>query len=511
MASPTSSPYYSYNILPEGHIRLLKIDPAGDPAKLSRFDEDLRVSLTSVALSSAPKYVALSYTWGDASPFDANESLIFTKIQRCYPIYCADKLLLVTRNLRDALKRFQYIERLKHLDEKSKFVLKPGFGDMLQSQGLAVAQWYWIDSLCINQNDVQERSSQVGLMGNIYRQAHCTIVWLGEEDKYTRHAARAMLRLTEQYKALGRNVDVQNLLPPMDNAHSQSNTLEDAELISLMSLLARNWFRRLWVIQETFLSKNVTVFIGLITMSLDNFYVAGKYFNQKRAMTSLSRRLFALKESDPNVESIWTEAVLTAPNRLSVMAAVRHNIRYGDVFPDLLQILLITRVCEVSDERDRIYALIAIVEGLQSHGKPNIVPDYTLTPRDVFLHATCTIIQSQNDLLPLLWSSAKSLRSTQDLPSWCPDYSALTQEPMVEWIRTSFWSTKPVIKIVPQAILDVSAFRYDVVDRVVDPAPETRKRLDQDVMAAPHGHGPAAVLRLVLRRRADEPSARTLR
>lgn len=41
--------------------------------------------------------------------------------------------------------------------------------------------WFWIDSLCINQDNVHERSEQVALMGTLYQRAYRTLVWLGED------------------------------------------------------------------------------------------------------------------------------------------------------------------------------------------------------------------------------------------------------------------------------------------------------------------------------------------
>jgi hypothetical protein len=37
----------------------------------------------------------------------------------------------------------------------------------------------WIDQICINQNSVAEKSSQVELMGDVYSKAKQVIVWLG--------------------------------------------------------------------------------------------------------------------------------------------------------------------------------------------------------------------------------------------------------------------------------------------------------------------------------------------
>jgi hypothetical protein len=45
---------------------------------------------------------------------------------------------------------------------------------------------FWIDALCINQSDPQEKSHQVGFMGKIYSSAESVFVWLGLEDLYSR-------------------------------------------------------------------------------------------------------------------------------------------------------------------------------------------------------------------------------------------------------------------------------------------------------------------------------------
>lgn len=46
----------------------------------------------------------------------------------------------------------------------------------------------WIDSICINQEDVEERNSQVKIMGDIYKNASTVVIWLGASDDYTRIA-----------------------------------------------------------------------------------------------------------------------------------------------------------------------------------------------------------------------------------------------------------------------------------------------------------------------------------
>ena len=44
----------------------------------------------------------------------------------------------------------------------------------------------WVDALCINQNDIDERGWQVSIMGQIYKSALNVLVWLGEYKNASR-------------------------------------------------------------------------------------------------------------------------------------------------------------------------------------------------------------------------------------------------------------------------------------------------------------------------------------
>ncbi|KAK4173948.1 heterokaryon incompatibility protein-domain-containing protein [Triangularia setosa] len=43
-------------------------------------------------------------------------------------------------------------------------------------------QWIWIDQICINQQDDAEKSVQIGMIGDIYREAEVVTIWAGEGD-----------------------------------------------------------------------------------------------------------------------------------------------------------------------------------------------------------------------------------------------------------------------------------------------------------------------------------------
>jgi len=43
----------------------------------------------------------------------------------------------------------------------------------------------WVDALCINQHDLQEKSDQVRMMGEIYRRSWNVMVWVGPEKDFS--------------------------------------------------------------------------------------------------------------------------------------------------------------------------------------------------------------------------------------------------------------------------------------------------------------------------------------
>jgi hypothetical protein len=120
---------FEYQPLAPGHIRLIKVANLNLSGRL----RNQRVcQVTHHAVNEAPKYIAMSYTWGDG----AQPCEIFANGQR----------LTVTQNLQQALSAFT---------------------DILEQENLQI----WIDAICINQKDNLEKASQVQLMKSIYDNA----------------------------------------------------------------------------------------------------------------------------------------------------------------------------------------------------------------------------------------------------------------------------------------------------------------------------------------------------
>jgi hypothetical protein len=114
-----SLPPLKYEALPEStSFRVLKT--------LAILSTPMRFSLTIVSLESPPSYSALSYTWGSADP---NDDLTADYTEKIIVNGCT---VVITENLWGALK-----------------TIHSGEG------------YLWVDALCINQQDLVERSAQV--------------------------------------------------------------------------------------------------------------------------------------------------------------------------------------------------------------------------------------------------------------------------------------------------------------------------------------------------------------
>jgi Heterokaryon incompatibility protein (HET) len=174
----TETPSYTYEALSyAAHhhpIRLLKILPGIPSSQISceitpthlptssdpseRHGSEGRIDASEVPAN--PTYTALSYVWGDQA--DA------------VPIIVDGKELHVTRNL------FAFLTRHR---------------DCFLTNG-STSALFWIDAICIDQSNVDERSKQVEFMAEIYKKARNVLIWLGEETENTSTALDIAQKLT---------------------------------------------------------------------------------------------------------------------------------------------------------------------------------------------------------------------------------------------------------------------------------------------------------------------------
>ena len=198
-----------------------------------------------------PKYEALSYAWGE----ERSPTPVLVKSHGS-----KRKFIEVTQNLATALIY------LRHKSE---------------------ARILWIDALCINQEDMEERSSQVARMADIYRLAHRVVVWLGPESEEDR-SSEALSTL----RSIGSQIEVDWSTYEMratnqgDSSLADRNiplTLDQNSIKSLLMVISRPWFERLWVQQEIALAnEHAVLFCGHDSITRRHFMDALYCIRSKR-------------------------------------------------------------------------------------------------------------------------------------------------------------------------------------------------------------------------------------
>ena len=279
-------------------FRLLKIEPY-------LYENCLSCTLHHFDLQRSPNYSALSYRWGDST----------------------------TR------KRLVHVNKYEHsLHENLWSFLQQSWRD--KSFG-----YYWIDGLCIDQNNTKERSHQVRLMGKIYHNAEKVIIWLGNDKK-----GETALRELDESK------NYRNEVGEVDFASRQNEYRSYGH-----DLLAYDYWYRIWIIQEIALSRTAYVTCGGASMEIQNF--------QK-----------TISEVAFNSTSLWMSEGAFGRRMLHYLTQMQR----GSKLP-LWELLWRFEESLCSDERDRVYGFMGLLSfNNTEHSVSNIEIDYEKPTLDVY-------------------------------------------------------------------------------------------------------------------------------
>ena len=341
-------------------IRLLYVLPG-------IFNDPITCRLEHVPLGSAKEYTALSYTWGSLS----SPELIV--INDCYT-------LNVTANLKDALL---------HMRQEN------------------TSRKFWIDAICINQNDIAERNKQVQCMRDIYAQASRVEVWLGrasDTDYDALSLGRQISQLVSDPEALlfkgGMVEQSKEFETIFDNSTSEL-------IIALNNLFERPWWNRVWIVQELSVAKQVAakVTFGNITIPWTDLLVSAYVME---AYANFLSNILGLK----------------APERLDgFLNGIRmtqcRRTRESQPWHHLLELLNLHRDCAATDPRDHIYGLLGLSGDAHDLG---LMPNYNLSVQDVYKDLTVKHICRTRSLDIIC--GCRRERNFVDLPTWVPDWSS---------------------------------------------------------------------------------------
>jgi hypothetical protein len=374
---------YSYSPLQHpSNIRLVSIRK--EVIYVAPYDTEVpSIRFIEVSLDKTPKYEALSYEWGKVFPAGPPRSSI-----RCTS---GGQFIPVTRNLHDAIK---------HLCPKERY-----------SKRLM-----WIDALCIDQDNIDERNAQVQLMSQIYQNAACVLVWLGPPADDSELAVRFLACLAEmfrkirdpsQYQAMSRAIadQVINNVTALTTKNRVAYCTEGfTPWRALAKLMRRGWFTRVWIIQEVLLARKLVVVCGMHQIPWENYALVAQHMAQHKLMSCLS----AAEMQHPETGYPHGFATIIKLNE------GRMRIQRGELY-NLEDAFILSINSEATDPRDFIWALRGVSE---RDGHQSLIPNYHVPPEEVFTSTARHIIVDKSELDLLCF--AKISDTVMEAPTWVP-------------------------------------------------------------------------------------------
>ncbi|KAI9641313.1 hypothetical protein NHQ30_010115 [Ciborinia camelliae] len=433
-------------------------------------ENPIRVTLQEVNLETAPPYDCLSYTWSDPlyHALSLEDEIHRSNANREHRIICNGQTLLITENLLFALQEF------------SKNNVEKEDGKGFQRQNLI-----WIDGICINQDSVEERNIQVGMMGEIYSRCSQVIIWLGVSDFHSPYAIEVMGVLSKipEEKYIGFQItDLEDwdVYPKLG-----IKEVEMWQWLEYAAFLQRTWFSRIWVVQEAFLPGKIVVVCGSDVIEWGDITACAKILRETGLGTLLMEMLI---ETVEDIEG--TVYVNNTLNNQSIFQNMREMAKLGKEEMgralDLEKLLYYSRFFEATNPKDKIYAIRGIWEKGGKIIPEDMTPDYKNEPTtaSVYTRAVWEIIFETKDLnilslvedYSLAIQKPESVRAIGNLPSWVPDFSSSSNpQPLAGNPRpkpgSERWNASRGLKfevpILPplesRHLLPISAYKLDTI------------------------------------------------
>lgn len=308
-------------------VRLLTLLPSTDQTA------KVHVKLTKATLPTASSsYEALSYTWG-------GQSVMFT-------IDSDEGTLQVGQNLYEALCHLRQPQHARVL---------------------------WIDALCINQSDDQEKNHQVRQMRDIYSQASRVLIWLGTSDH-----------------------DIEVAMTHLCRSRAERERTEKP-MAGLIKIFSNPWWTRMWVVQE------------VVVAGSDPLVCCGR---ESAPWDAVSGTLINLCwEEMGNDRAVWH---LKDPRSLTFFCLLSRD-RGAGRSNSLESLLRATINREASIAHDHVYALLGLVPDAESKDLPEI--DYSLPARTAYQDAMLAVCNSRHDLDWLLHAARGGSPTKCQVPS----------------------------------------------------------------------------------------------
>ncbi|KAI1750901.1 heterokaryon incompatibility protein-domain-containing protein [Xylaria castorea] len=349
-------------MLSKDQIRILHLMPPGQ----NDVESPIICEVSVASRSDNPDYEALSYAWDDRAPFT---------------IQVSGSEVKVTPRLYNALRQLRLRDRTRNL---------------------------WIDQLCINQWDLEEKALQVQLMRSTYTRCSRCLVWLGMPPVGTTAADAKNAFDIVRYLAAAWPANDMNSMP-LPPAVADDRAAFNRAMGALRAVVHGHnpWWNRVWTVQEAAIPDEVFLLFGNVILPWDIITAAINTWTTKGTPWPL--RQWLSREQDNSLAELMVHSVW-------VNVAKR---RYDNP----LEAINRWRFRLATDLRDKAFGLF----GLFPAGSLPRTEEcrYDIPIADVFSCMTVEMIVNEKGLRPLAGNPRlEAYKATPGIPRWAMDLSA---------------------------------------------------------------------------------------
>ena len=324
------------------------------------------------------EYEALSYTWG--------------QMHSLRSITLNGSPFVVTKNLEAALRQLR-------LTQKARVI--------------------WVDALCIDQANFQERGQQVQLMREIYKNAAAVLVWLGVKCSTSDCAMDFLTTASRQ-----ENPRAWLLQTVVDGGKASRQQWE-----AVILLFRREYWSRAWIIQEIGMASKLQLLCGSkvipweVAVLCQSVWAAVRESSTSQALRKSLSDLIEKTNAETAMELVGfgTNDADRDVSLLSLQTtrdAVLRNVQPKT----LVELLQAHRLALATDRRDKIYALAGLARDCQT---PPLPINYSLSPWETCLQTLEFLLETTGCLDFLALSGAPEIYIFKP-PSWTPDFYSVS-------------------------------------------------------------------------------------
>lgn len=366
----------------------------------------VKCELVHYSVEDPPSYIAISYAWGD------------TDDKKTLQLEGAD--IPVSASLHGAL-----------------FALRAKKESVL----------VWVDGLSIDQQNTDERTQQVQLMTHIYSRATSVAIWLGPEADDSNIAMQTL----NEVKAL----DFAGRKSLIESKAGKS------KISSVVALFEREYWSRLWPVQEVFNAQAITVYCGAMTLPWSVFRNASNAFWLHK---SLIDKHFpgSFNHGGPRASS--TQFTYSQVLVYHGPSSIPDNSSFGGLGEEsLLEVMRLCRRKLSADPRDKLYGIL----GLLAEDIRNEFPvHYGISVKEVYVKVFDYLLCTTDQLDVLCEAVHFPLHTGSNLPSWVPDWSHNPETSALgrAYKFSAAGSTKAVARVLDdRKRLEISAIHVDTI------------------------------------------------